>query len=58
MGVVENILGKDKLSLDKVNEILNNIQYGHHYLRYKSIKEWDEYDWSNWNSILRTVRVN
>ena len=45
------------LNLKKVNMILNEKNYAHHYLRYKIIEKWDKYDISNFKNILKNKGV-
>jgi len=46
---------KKKKTIDpkEVNEVLSQLGLYTHYLATKPIDDWDEYDHSNWNALLR-----
>lgn len=46
---------KQRLTLQRVNDILTTLGKASHYLRYKPISEWDSYDKANWNRIIRNT---
>ena len=56
-----NISAVPKLSQEEVNNFFDEIQLNIHYLRHKPVKQWDDYDVSNYYSILfkrgKTQRV-
>lgn len=46
---------KQRLTLQRVGNILNEMGYGHHDLRYKPISEWDNYDIARWNRVVHNT---
>ncbi len=48
----ESITSTPTMSQEEVHEFFNQIQIDPHYLRDKPVEEWDEYDRSNYYSIL------
>jgi len=47
-----NISAVPKLTQDEVNELFEKIPISIHYLRDKPVEEWDDYDVSNYYSLL------
>lgn len=47
-----NISAVPQLNQEEVNEFFNVLQMEYHYLMFKPVKEWDDYDVSNYYSIL------
>jgi hypothetical protein len=56
-----NISAVPTLSQEEVNNFFDEIQLNIHYLRYKPVEQWDDYDVNNYYSILfkrgKTQRV-
>ncbi|PQJ80666.1 hypothetical protein [Polaribacter porphyrae] len=56
-----NIISVPTLTQEKVNKFFDELQLHIHYLRHKPVLEWDDYDVSNYYSILfkrgKTKRV-
>jgi hypothetical protein len=56
-----NISAVPKLSQEEVHDFFDEIQLNIHYLRHKPVEQWDDYDVSNYYSILfkrgKTQRV-
>ena len=48
----KNISAVPKLTETEIHEFFDQVEMNHHYLRFKPIKEWDDYDVSNYYSIL------
>lgn len=46
---------RKKLTLSRVNIILNSLGKRTHYLKNKPVSKWDKYDKANWNSIIRNT---
>ncbi|MCL7753089.1 hypothetical protein [Polaribacter sp. Z022] len=57
----KNISAVPKLTQEEVNSFFDEIQLDIHYLRHKPVEQWDDYDVSNYYSILfkrgKTKRV-
>lgn len=57
----ENISAVPKLTQDEVNELFEKMPISIHYLRDKPVEQWDDYDVSNYYSLLfkhgKTKRV-